>query len=245
MVDNLEDEFKDVFAFQEKHNNIPINIGEWGTVIFADNDNRTAYATLLSTWFESKGFSQLIWDYDHDFGLMKNPKMGVETETGWYIDVVNAIINPELILKDYTSETILEYNGFDSVGDWSTYQSGGGKIKLSVEDNKLVANVTETDWNYITARVCTPYFKFEKNKLYRVSYTISSSPSKTKTICHKWSGVHSSFYTYNLGQEPVKRVQTYMMARTTNNNTNIEFMVGVGTGKVIFSDFKLEKLNVV
>lgn len=238
IVDNLEENFQDVFAFQEKYN-VPVSISEWGCMIFVDADNRAEYATLLTRWFESKGFSHMVWDYDQYFGVMKNPELGIENTREFYSDYVNAIVGRELILKDYSSEVVLQDN-FDSVGSWIVYQTGGGAVNISVSDNKLVANVTSSDYNYLNARVWSPKFDLEKNSIYRVSYTLSSDINKD--LAHKYMGNHSWYYTYGVNTIPVSRKHTYIMPTDTQYSTRFEFLLGGSTGIVYIENFKIEKL---
>jgi endoglucanase len=243
IVDNLEDKFTPVLDFQDANDNIPVNIGEYGTTIYADSLNRIKYYTYLTRTWERLGFSYSTWEYKDWFGIKKNPDLGVTNLTGFYPGLTEAITSTPLVLDSYDS-TIIINELFNSVGTWTTYQAGSGAVSISVSGGELVINVSGTDYNYLNARVYTPVFNLEKDSIYRVSYTIRTG-SGTKTFAHKYSGNHPWFYTYDLESVFEKRCETYIMPTTTQSGTSLEFLFGAGTGIIYLKDFKLERLTVI
>jgi endoglucanase len=242
MIDNLEAEWQPVFDFQVANNNIPVNIGEYGTTIWADLDNRIKYFTLLTRWWESKGFSHMVWNYDFDFGIMQNPYIDPDNQRVFFPGITEAITSDELNLDTYTPTTILEDN-FTSIGSWSTYMTGGGIVSISVSGGELVINASATDYISLNARVYTPTFNLYKDSIYRVTYT-GHTTSGTRYLAHKYSGSHDWYDIYDLGTTPETFVETYIMPTATQYNTRLEFLVGSSTGIVHLNNFKLEKLTV-
>lgn len=242
MIDNLEEEFKPVFNFQAANNNIPVCIGEWGTVIYADSLSRIKYYTLLARWFEQKGFSHQVWEYNDWFGIMRNPSLGVTSLTGFYPGLAEAITSTPLLLDSYTSTTIIE-DTFNTVGGWTTYYTGGANVSISASSQQLAVNVISADAYAENARVWSPLFDLMKDSIYRLTYTVRTV-SGVKYIAHKYSGYHDWYDIYNLGTTNTTIRETYIMPTATQVNAKVEFIVGAGTEDIYISDFKLERLTV-
>jgi hypothetical protein len=247
MVDNLEEEWQPVFDFQSANSNIPVNIGEFGTTIWCDSINRVKYYTLLTRFWDSKGFSYINWDYDFDFGIMQNPALGEETTRQFYPGLVDAIISDPLLLDTYDSTTIFYETTFSSTTGWRTYQTGGGAVNITAPgDGMLHMNVTASDYMSLNARVYTPYFNLYKDSVYRITYTFRAASGVKGEIVHKFAGEgHSGYNTYDLGTSSVTRCQTYIMPIATQMSTYLEFWVGYGLEDVYLEELRIEKLTVI
>jgi hypothetical protein len=254
MINNLEDQFTPVFDFQDANDDIPVNIGEWGTWIFADSVNRVKYANLLCRWFETKGWSHWVWEYDDYFGIVRNPTLGYDSPRGYYTDLSEAITTTPLVLDSYDSTVVLEDN-FSSIGTWHVDNYGTGYGSVSVSGGELVINVTATDWDAQHVRVKTPVFDLYHDSIYRVSYKAKTA-SGTKDIAHRYKGpyyppeeyqgpYHDWYNTLDLGSVWESRSETSIMPFETQMSTDLEILVGMGTGIMYLKDFKIEKLTII
>jgi hypothetical protein len=255
IIDNFEEEFQSLFDFQTDNDNVPVNIGEWGTWLFVDSLNRIDYATMLCRWFESKGWSHMVWEYDDYFGIVKNPTLGYEETREYYPGLAEAITTTPLTLNSYDSTIIFEEDAFSSTTGWTTYQNGGGAVNITTSSptGSLKINVTATDYIALNARVYTPLFDLEKDSIYRVTY-ITRTESGEKYLAHKYAGpnypigeyqgpYHPPYETFGLTTSPVTRYATYVDPFATQLDTKLEFLVGVGTGTMYIDYIKIEKLT--
>lgn len=241
-VDNLEEEFKYVRDFQADNNNIPVNIGEWGSVIYGDTANRRLYFTMLSNWFTDQGYSHMVWEYDHYFGIMQNrAATGYGSATReWYPGFPEAITSDPLVLYEYDS-TDLVVGNFSSTTGWSTYENNGGDVSISVSSGELVINVVNGGTGYQDVRVYTPPLDMYKDSIYRISYTIRTG-SGTKTYAHKEAGWNTWYYVYDLGTTTDTITET-IVRDSTNTDTYYEFMLGGSTGTLYISNFRIEQIT--
>jgi hypothetical protein len=243
MVDNLESEFEEVFTFQAANNNIPVCIGEWGSTILVDSLNRIKYATLLCRWFESKGFSHQVWEFNDWFGVMGNSALSPGDPDMFYPGLTEAITTTPLVLNTYDSTVIFEESGFGSVGSWITFQTGGGNVNIGVYDSSLVINVLGSDYFMQNARVYSPTFALYKDSVYRVTYDVWTAYG-TKDLAHKYKNSYDWSYIYNLGTSHVTKVETYICPIETDLSSYFELLVGLGTGTLYLDNFKVELLTV-
>lgn len=83
------------------NNNRPITIGEYGSIMFADNQSRLTWTNFVRTQFENNGFS---WSY-FDFGVVF--KVYSIAENKWLNGFVEALTgNSPLISDGRTSDSI-------------------------------------------------------------------------------------------------------------------------------------------
>ena len=75
-------------------NNRPITIGEYGSIMFADNQSRLTWTNYVRTQFENKGFS---WSY-FDFGVVF--KVYSIAENKWFTGFVQALTGNSTVVSD-------------------------------------------------------------------------------------------------------------------------------------------------
>lgn len=85
-----------------KTNNRPVTIGEWGSIMFADNQSRLTWTNYIRTQFENNGFS---WSY-FDFGVVF--KAYSVAENKWLDGFVEALTGESETISDgRTSDSLI------------------------------------------------------------------------------------------------------------------------------------------
>ncbi len=69
----VKDDFQIAIDFAGKHN-VPVHIGEFGAIQFADMDSRARWTNFLTRWFEEQGFSWAYWEFSADMYGFYNPQ---------------------------------------------------------------------------------------------------------------------------------------------------------------------------
>lgn len=71
----IKDKFAFTLEFSESRN-IPVNIGEFGSIVYADPDSRVRWTNFLARWFEEQNFSWTYWEFSaYHYGFYK-PETG-------------------------------------------------------------------------------------------------------------------------------------------------------------------------
>ena len=84
-----------------KNNNRPVTIGEWGSIMFADNQSRLTWTNYVRTQFENNEFS---WSY-FDFGVVFKAYSVIENK--WLYGFVEALTGNSAAISDgRTSDSI-------------------------------------------------------------------------------------------------------------------------------------------
>ena len=84
-----------------KNNNRPVTIGEWGSIMFADNQSRLTWTNYVRTQFENNKFS---WSY-FDFGVVFKAYSVIENK--WLYGFVEALTGNSAAISDgRTSDSI-------------------------------------------------------------------------------------------------------------------------------------------
>ncbi len=72
-MDAVKEEFERVFEFADYYD-VPVNIGEFGAIRYADIESRVRWTYFLSRWFEKQNFSWTYWEFSaYHFGIY-NPE---------------------------------------------------------------------------------------------------------------------------------------------------------------------------
>ncbi|HEY5593112.1 MAG TPA: cellulase family glycosylhydrolase [Paludibacter sp.] len=84
-----------------KNNNRPVTIGEWGSIMFADNQSRLTWTNYVRTQFENNEFS---WSY-FDFGVVFKAYSVIENK--WLYGFVESLTGNSAAISDgRTSDSI-------------------------------------------------------------------------------------------------------------------------------------------
>ena len=67
--DDIRQDLEVLKTYSAKYANIPIHIGEFGSVGEADLDSRVRWTTFVTRWFEEQGFSWAFWEFSSGFGI--------------------------------------------------------------------------------------------------------------------------------------------------------------------------------
>jgi len=245
VYDIFEEDWEDALDFRSQHD-VPLNITEWGTMVFVDSANRVDYSTMLSAWLADNNIPWTYWDHRTDFGAYMNPDYGSATTSGWYEPLATNLINdsyPSLDNNDTT--TIYEYNTWAAVGQWDLDVYGTtADASVAVDNGNLKVTINTSDYNMLNIRLNSPSFELTQSDVYKVTYIMKTDGGTKTQVAHKYSGYHSWNYTYNLNTSSTTVVETYIMPRATASGTTVEFLLGYGTQNFILEYFKLEKYTV-
>lgn len=227
MVKEINEYFAPLVAFSAA-NNIPINIGEFGVNkdYGALSTDRASYINYHARYFEQQGWSCAHWDFELDFGLYQN--------NAYIPDVYNAyMVNPMPSLAAYDSTVVYQSN-FTSTTGWSATNA-----TLAVSGGELVCYVTNA--GSLPENVIVQYpISLEKNKIYRVTYSIRSTQARymvIKTPYLEWDQptVTSAGYTN-------ERSFTHYF---TNYSGYIQFCIGGSSSAFYITNFKIETINLL
>lgn len=247
MVDNLELDFRPLWDWWETYDTVPVTIDEWGTLFYTDSVNRYNYANYLTRWFDEQGFSHMVWDFAGHFGIYNDSDREVNYDAGpdrYIHNLDSAIVMDDCPIYDYDIiDTLVAYD--TTTTGWSTYSNGGGGVSISIVDYELRANVYSTDYTYINARVWSPYFTFEEDHVYRITYKIHTSASKDwawKLMDDGEGHEYSWYYVRESGTETETFAHT-IIHPMTDDYTRFEFLLGGSTGYFYIEDFFVEELD--
>jgi hypothetical protein len=114
---------------------------------------------------------------------------------------------------------------------------------MSVDGNGyLNVNVTTANYTHLDVRLKTVNsFTRTRSNLYRVTLTAKTS-SGTRDLPFKYENTHPWTYMYGLGTTAETKVRTQHMSKTTENNVELEILLGYQTGTVIIEYLKIEEI---
>ena len=227
MVKEIDEYFAPLDAFSATHN-IPINVGEFGVnkdygALLAD---RALYSNYHARYFELKGWSWAIWDFKQDFGIY--------TSGAYITDMLDAIMTDPLPALSAYDSTVIYQSNFTSTTGWSATGAN-----LSVSGGVLIASVTTP--GSVPADVIVQYpISLEKNKIYRVTYTVSSASSRytiIKTPYLEWDQP-----TITTSQYTNERSFTHYFS---NYSGYVQFCIGGTSATFYIHNFKIETINIL
>lgn len=228
MVKEIDEYFAPLLSFSQAHN-IPVNIGEYGVNkdYGAELADRAAYTNYHARYFDSKWWSHAIWDFKQDFGIYTS---------GAYIqDMLDAIMtDPMPTLSSYDSTVVYQSNFGSGYTGWTSTNAS-----LSVNEDVLVATVT-TPGSIPTDVIVQYPISLEKNKIYRVTYTVSSATSRysiIKTPYLEWDQP-----TITTLQYTNERSFTHYFS---NYSGYIQFCIGGSSSNFYIHNFKIETIDLL
>jgi endoglucanase len=228
-IDNVDAWFAPAIAFQTA-NNVPINVGEFGSFNLAPVADRARHMNYHARYFASLGWSWDLWDFYRDYGIY-DP---VTDLTNPYLR--NALLrDPMPSVMSYSASTIYQSN-FASTDGWGA--STG--VTVSASGGVLLGTVSSAGTTL--DRYVYRSFSLVKGKIYRITYTIRSNPTRG------WSVYTFGAYLYTdiINLTTSGQTTTYSWAYSYNSDANAVFRFNIGgsTANFYVSNFKLEELTV-
>lgn len=212
-------------------NNVPVNIGEWGIVTQADYGNRERYMNFMSRYFETKGWSWHLWEFNDWFGVYKD---GI----GWQTGLRDALISDAYPDTMTYSDSIVYEADFSSTTDGWTENAD---ITLSVSNDSLVCVVNSATGTPNESIVYSPVFGLTKNKTYKITYVISHNGTKA-FMADKLGSDYAWHNIYNLDGTEYTRVTSFVHAYDTDSSAKMGFLLGSSTGTFYVEEFKIEEI---
>ena len=241
--ETIHQDFIPVKAFAQKHN-VPIHIGEFGAYEKADIDSRKRWTTYLARWFEEQGFSWAYWEFSAGFGIY-NPT------TGQYLQpLVNALLH-DLMPEPGKMELTLVYSSdFSMDNDGWFLQENGANALFEHKNGELVIDIKNTGQDGWNLQLIKTNVILEKGKRYAVSFTASSTVSRSFISyigmnSDPWTA-YSDYNTFTPTNDKKEMKYVFVMSENDVNNARIVFDLGGGAlTKLTLSSFSLSEVNII
>jgi hypothetical protein len=242
---SIDDDFEYLIHYAGE-NKVPVNIGEFGAVKFADMNSRARWTSYCSRLFERMGFSWSYWEFCSNFGIY-DPEAKKFRDT-----LVRALISSDtstlktIPVKLKTGNSILK-NGDFSLGTkaWSIIAKDG-KVKDSVVNK--VAELSIQTPGPISYSIQLAQDSLTLNKDARYAFSFDAWSAGPKTMCAKVQDVefHSSYMLFKcvpLSAKKRRFIKVFTMAQTRKDCRAAFDVGGVDTGKVYIANVALCPLD--
>jgi hypothetical protein len=240
-MDVIIGDFAYVDEFRAANNNVPIHIGEFGVYTLADDTTaRAPYFNFLSRWFESKGWSWCIWDFDADFGVFTDGDYMEEVEQALFVD-------PYPTPVAFDSTVIYQSNFASSTDNWGCFDSDGttptAEASLSYSGGELVVTVNTPGSSTTDIRIGHTV-DLVQGKIYRLSYTIRSASNRNYLLAKAGTRM---FYReeYNVDNSGTTRVYSQYYSDVDHYSAKITFDIGGSSSTFYISNVTWEELTIV
>lgn len=151
----------------------PVNIGEFGAYIGADNASRVRYVNYLSKFFTQSGFSWTMWNFGGDFGIY-NP-----VNKSYNLYMVAALTDPTIPSVHTPLNNKDIYTSAFATGNtdgWNAFSNEtGAAMKATGSGSNLILNITAPGSNQYSVGLSKQGFKSDRGKKYAVTFTASST----------------------------------------------------------------------
>jgi endoglucanase len=240
----VESEFSYLKTFQ-KANNIPVNIGEFGSYSKADIASRAKWTTFLSRWFELQGFSWAYWEFSAGFGIY-DPQT-----TSYNQSLVDALIkNPLPEAKKLPTKELYKSNFSNGTDGWALAVQSGSLANLTNSSN-LVIDVKTAVANGWHVQLTKANITLENNKKYLVTIRgLADKSVGVTTYIGRASGDYASYSGYpqlTFGTDERDMTYTFTMTQPTDNKARMSFDLGTTISRITLTSIKIEEIleNVV
>ena len=237
----MENDFNAVLEFSQQHN-IPVHVGEFGAYSRADMDSRVRWTTFLSRYMELQGFSWAYWEFSAGFGIY-NPSTGQLRQ-----ELVDALLHNPVGEPTETLADTLYASDFATGNDgWSL--NSGGRATMTRESGALVIDIASAGNNAWEIQLVKPGIALEKNKTYRVTFTVSTPESKGITAYAGRDGspwnAYSGYHGMTISGQEQGYVYTFRMNHDTDNSARLVFDLGGDDIDFMLHEFVLEEITIV
>jgi endoglucanase len=233
-------EFSFAQQFSET-NHIPIHVGEFGAYSTADMESRVRWTTFLARWFEENNMSWAWWEFSAGFGIY-NP-----TTKEFVSPLVDALLHnampepvPIIAIPVYTSD-------FSTTNGWSLSTQGEASGNLSVSSGMLNINITNGGTETWHVQLVKNNIAFEKDKLYRISFTGQAMASRSLTYyAGKASDPWNAYSSYNgtsVSTAETKYTATFTMTSPTDLAARLVFDLGTSPTNLSIANVKVEEIQ--
>jgi hypothetical protein len=221
---------------------VPVNIGEFGAIKFADMGSRARWTAYCSRFFERMGFSWSYWEFCSNFGVF-------DPETNKFHDTLVAalIAKDTSILKTTplslkTGSSILK-NGDFSRGSLSwSLMAPGGKAKDIMENRTVQLSIQDPGPLSYSIQLAQDSLTLDKGARYALSFDAWTSGPKTMGVKIQDIEFHSSYMLNKcvpLTASKRRFTKVFTMAQT-RHDCRLSFDVGgADTGKIFIADVVL------
>lgn len=237
LIDEVQRYFEPVVSFSQEQD-IPVIIGEFGTYYAAPMDSRVRYTNFLARYFELQGWSWAVWDFFVDYSFKIYDK-GTES---FIPELLDALVSDPMPAVSSHSTTVLYQSSFGSGTDgWYVTTEGSGSAGLSVSGGELVARVY-TQGSAPESIVLRKSLPMEKGKMYRIQFTIRSSPDRywmVARIARKYTWIN----LYDIDAQGQSQEFAFWYSNDDNPSGEMEFRIGGSSATFYVSDFRFEELS--
>lgn len=235
-------EFAAVKTFSEK-NKVPIHIGEFGAYSKADIDSRARWTNFLARWFEEQGYSWAYWEFSARFGIYDPAKKTFHTP------LVNALLYDPMPEPAQISYTPVYKSDFRSGTDgWSFYTQSTARGSMSARNEKLEVSLTQAGSEGWHGQLTRNGIKLENGKIYRLSFTLSSTASGPFTAyVGRNSDPWNAYSDYNSFAPEIREKEfsyTFTMSGANDPAARIVFDLGKPASTFLFSSIRLETMKI-
>ena len=237
----MENDFSAVLEFSQQHN-IPVHIGEFGAYSRADMDSRVRWTTFISRYMEQQGFSWAYWEFSAGFGIY-NPSNGQLRQ-----ELVDALLHNPIGEPTETLADTIYASDFTTGNDgWNL--NAGELATMTRESESLVINIFDPGENAWNIQLIKPGMTLEKNKSYRVTFTITTPESRGITAYAGRDGspwnAYSGYHNMTVGGQEQTYVYTFRMNDDTDPGARLVFDLGGDVTDFILHEFVLEETTIV
>ena len=222
----------------ENDKNIPVHIGEFGSIEIADAASREKWTTFISRYIESQGWSWAYWSYTTSMGIY-DPN----TNT-YYQQLVDALLHNEMPPPAKYPETIVYKSKFESSDDgWVLNAFNGSSATMSRADAILNITINKpgtAEWNI---QLSKHGIKMVNGKKYKFSFEAKASAERYITSNIGLDGSPWTTYSGYNSSSIIDTFSTYVfvfdMLEPTDDNARISIDMGLSDIDVFIKNISL------
>ncbi|MDR0941839.1 MAG: cellulase family glycosylhydrolase [Bacteroidales bacterium] len=223
-------------TYSDTHN-VPVYIGEFGAIEYADDDSRARWIDFLRSVYEEYGFSASYWEFCSGFGIY-NPVLNCY-RTG----MLQALTGFEEACDCTQFDTVIVSNStFDkSTRPWilNVYETNGSSASIAAIDGKArieIGAIGEESWHLQLL-----YSSFPVKQGYTYTFTFdayASDPTTIGAMINRDGGDYASavFINTNLTTEEQMFSQTFTYTEPTMPKARIAFDFGLTNAHYLYFD---------